>query len=790
MRIVFLSGILAMLFISTLGAYQVPGSDAPSGAEVYILTFSEPGVLEYDGGINGLDSTARVLRARQKNAGANEDVLAYRDHLDSVLDNYTSQISSALSRSVAPLLRYHVRNTGMAVELTAAEAQHVAGMPGVLEVRKDMMYELDTDAGPTWIGANTIWDGSAVPGGGPNFGAGVLVGVMDTGVNLDHPSFSDAPEDGHTYVNPLGAGNFIGDCDGVTFICNDKLIGAWDFADAFGGESDGPEDGNGHGSHTASTAAGNFISGPFIDSGTGNPFAAPSISGVARHATLITYDVCDASCPGGAIQGGIDQALLDGVDVVNFSISGGRNPWSDNDRGFLDLTGNGTLVNASAGNTSMAVPDPVANVNHRGPWVNTIAAQTHNRVNSNPVSAVGGPSDLQDMFGLLGVLDAFGGSDVTAPGIYAGDIDPTNFEGCSAWPIGNEFTGAIAVISRGACNFSVKINNAAAAGAVAALIFNHATGGILPIVMGGIETTTIPSLMIGHNDGLALVAWLQGNRGVNMVTMEGNSVYSIIDSTGSILAGFSLRGPVNDFDLTKPDIGGPGVSIFAAYADVIGPPPQYTFLQGTSMSSPHLAGSSALLKAVHPNWTPAQIKSALMLTAKESFDEAGLPAHHDHDGAGTANLAEAALSGLIMDETFDNFLAANPATGGDPATLNLPSMRANDCNGTCSWTRTVCNALDVGTSWTVNTPPPSGYNVNVNVTSFDLASHGVLFGGGFEDSGAISSCQTFTTTVTVNDMQLVTDGNLIFDEIIISEDGAQAPDARLTITFLPTGVLP
>ncbi|NIQ95336.1 MAG: S8 family serine peptidase, partial [Desulfuromonadales bacterium] len=83
----------------------------------------------------------------------------------------------------------------------------------------------------------------------------------------------------------------------------------------------------GHGSHTASTAAGNFISGPFIDGGTGNPFPAPSISGVAPHANLITYDVCASSCPGSAIQGGIDQALLDGIDILNFSISGGVSPW-------------------------------------------------------------------------------------------------------------------------------------------------------------------------------------------------------------------------------------------------------------------------------------------------------------------------------------------------------------------------------------------------------------------------------------------------------------------------------
>jgi hypothetical protein len=783
MRTISLTGICMMLCAVSAFAYQAPGNSAPAGSEVYIVTFEEPGALRYDGGLANLPATSGILRSRTRNAGANPDVAAYRDHLDSVLDSYAGQMGAELGRGVEPMLRYSVRSTGMAVALTASEAQQLAGMPGIIDVRKDVTYELDTDAGPQWIGADKIWDGSSTPDAMPNFGGGVLVGVLDTGVNMDHPSFSDSPEDGHTYVNPLGSGNFIGACDGVTFVCNDKLIGAWDFADPFG-EADGPEDSNGHGSHTASTAVGNFLTGPFIDGSTGNIFDAPSMSGVARHANLITYDVCVATCPGASIQGGIDQAIMDGVDILNFSISGGTSPWNDNDRGFLDLFGNGTLVNASAGNLPAGDTDPTGDVGHRGPWVMTVANQTHNRVNSNAVSAVGGPGNLQDMYGLLGVLDAFGGMDLTAVGIYAGNVDPGNFEGCTAWPGGNEFTGAIALVSRGSCNFSVKIDNAAAAGAVGVLVYNNQS--LLPIVMGGIETTTIPSLMLGQANGEALRDYLTSNPGT-MVMMSGTAIRSIMDEVGSFISSSSLRGP-NNFDVTKPDVGGPGTNIFAAYADNIGPAPQFNFLSGTSMSSPHSAGSSALLKSIHPDWTPAEIKSALMMTARSGFNEAGDPANPDIEGSGTIDVSKAANAGVVMNENFDNFLAANPATGGDPATLNLASMRSGDCDGTCEWTRTVCSTLDVATSWSIGHQPAAGYSVSVNPDAFELTPSETILDGGFEDAGAAGSCQTFNVSVTINDTQLVTDGVLIFDQIILSENGALSPDLKLTITFLPTGI--
>jgi hypothetical protein len=144
-----------------------------------------------------------------------------------------------------------------------------------------------------------------------------------------------------------------------------------------------------------------------------------------------------------------------------------------------------------------------------------------------------------------------------------------------------------------------------------------------------------------------------------------------------------------------------------------------------------------------------------------------------------------------MNETFANYLAANPAMGGDPATLNLPSLRANSCNGICEFTRTLCSALDVESSWAINPSTPTGFAVSVSADDFTLLADGVLSKLGFEASDkADSECTTLTVIVTINDMALVTAGELIFDVISFTEHSALSPDLKWTVSFLPTGIAP
>ena len=154
-----------------------------------------------------------------------------------------------------------------------------------------------------------------------------------------------------------------------------KLLSSLDCATTDGsGLCNGPtpNDANGHGSHTNSTSGGNVVPTSAV------PPPSSQISGMAPCANTRSYKVCPtSSCPGANITAGINSVLLHGdVDVMNFSISGGTNPWTDNDRRFLDLVDAGIVVSASAGNTSATIPNPVGNVGHRGPWVMTVAAST------------------------------------------------------------------------------------------------------------------------------------------------------------------------------------------------------------------------------------------------------------------------------------------------------------------------------------------------------------------------------------------------------------------------------
>jgi len=173
----------------------------------------------------------------------------------------------------------------------------------------------------------------------PNQGEGMVIGVLDSGINIDNPSFQDVGADGYDHTNPLGSGTYLGVCDpanssyDATFPCNDKVIGAYTFsATATADDPQGkpsPRDEDGHGSHTASTAGGNVLR-----ESTVNGVATGSISGVAPHANLIIYDVCgtatSAGCPGTAILAAINQAAADGVDVVNMSLgSSSTDPWAN-----------------------------------------------------------------------------------------------------------------------------------------------------------------------------------------------------------------------------------------------------------------------------------------------------------------------------------------------------------------------------------------------------------------------------------------------------------------------------
>lgn len=753
-----------------------PGSDlvaqagqTDSATGRYIITFSEQGLVAYKGDVAGLARTAPddrlVMSGASRKFDANSSAArAYKAFLESKRAEHITAIEQALGRPLSIQYTYDVTRNAISAAMSPAEAAMVARLDGVTSVAPVMSKRVNTFRGPTFIGADTIWSGASVPGGAGTRGQGVKVGVIDTGTNIGHPSFTDDASCGFTAANPK---LFPRDCNS-----NNGTICTGTNPNAF--------DGQGHGVHTSSTAAGNTIDNtvtpaPLLPDGV-------SMSGVAPCASLYTYKVANSS--GGitddAITAAIQNAIVDQVDVVNFSIGptcGGGNPWADS-LDFLEAEAADVFVAASAGNTRASCTDPTGLVANNGPWMLTVAASTQDQIAAPVLSATGPgtpPAATQNIALIAGnttlQVDDTEDFDGMALRTY-----PTNIDGCSAtgtFPAGY-FNNAVAIIQRGNCNFSEKITNAYNAGARVVIITNNQPGAINMDTTG--SPTDVAAFSTYKGPGDALIAFVNANLGpiplADQVFADGFDgpagavgqyrKIAIGQVPGDILAKFSFRGPTQaPYDnLTKPDITGPGVNIYAAFDTASG---SYGLDSGTSMSSPHLAGAAALVRAAHPDWTPMEVKSALQTTAKlEGLkDDEVTPWNVDDVGSGRVDLSKAALAGLTLDETAANFEAANPNGGTiDQTQLNLASLRQVRCNGTCSWTRTFKNRLGTTGNWSLSATNPTGYTMSFSPSSFTLAP---------------GATQTVTVTATG------TSANIAFGEVTLHEAANQSPDQHLTV---------
>ncbi len=606
---------------------------------------------------------------------------------------------------------------GIVTDLTKTEAALLRGNPDVRLVEAYTEYAVDTDRGPTLIGAVPVWSGTN-PGATQSYqGEGMVLGIIDSGINFESPSFAaTSPVDSYAHVNPRGAGNYLGTCiaGGVDAgRCNDKLIGGYDFvcgppANQCGvtniREEPGFGDTNGHGTHTASTAGGNRRDVSF----RGNTIR---ISGVAPRANVIAYDVCYTNtatgqglCPNSSTAAAIDQATADNVDAINYSIGGGTTPWSDAvSIAFRNAVNAGTYVSASAGNSG---PGPNT-MGHLQPWVSSTAAAQHGRGDFVFALQITAPTPVPAALQAIVVNEGSGGVahsaaiPNTTPVRISPNIDAAN-DGCNAGTpyAAGAFTGSIAVVRRGSCAFSEKAANAATAGALTVIIANNAAGAIAPSVPGA----TIRAFGMLQADGNALRDFAATNP--SAVTGGINFPAAALSNTADALASFSSRGPAGTFDLVKPDVTAPGSLVLAAVsptAAVTGAPNVVELYSGTSMSSPHQAGAAVLVRQARPTWTVPEMKSALAMTADETvlLEDQVTPANGFAGGAGRIRVDKAINAGLVLDETNARYIAANPATGGNVSDLNQPSMANGRCQGSCTFVRNFRNTRSTTQSYRV-----------------------------------------------------------------------------------------
>jgi uncharacterized repeat protein (TIGR01451 family) len=672
-----------------------------AGMVSVIVKLNVDPVAGYQGGVPGLSATSPQVTGAPQLDLTTSNVKQYQAYVDGIQKDFEVTATKALG-SVKITNRYDVIFGGVSMVLPADQVGTLSKLPGVVAVYPDELLHLDTDNSPQFIGATTAW---AQAGGQENAGEGVVVGVLDTGIWPEHPSFSDPDPSGKPYSSLASwhgttcqFGSAVpGD---VPFTCNNKLVGAARFMatyDAFVGTGPGEflsaRDDDGHGTHTSSTAAGN---GNVAASIFGIPRGI--VSGIAPRARVAMYKVCgEQGCFSSDSAAAVQQAIVDGVNVINFSISGGANPYSDAvELAFLNAYDAGVFVAASAGNSGPGADT----TDHRGPWVTTVAASTQNRAfqNTATVTADGGAS-----------LTLTGASLTKGVG-PAPVIVPASDPQCNSPFAAGSVAGQIVVCARGVTGRAQKGYNVLQGGAVGMILYNQSTS------VTDLETDNhfLPAIHVQYVDGQALLSFISTHTNIQATLTQGAKV----PAQGDVMASFSSRGgPGQSLGVSKPDITAPGVQILAGASPLhVGIPsgPQGELFQaiaGTSMSSPHIAGSGALLKSLHPNWTPGQIKSAIMLSAKTSVvkEDGVTPATPFDDGSGRVDLSKAGKIGLTIDETAANYVA-------DQSHLwdaNYPSLYVPIMPGKITVQRTVHDETGKDREWKLSVSAPADVTVVV-----------------------------------------------------------------------------
>ncbi|XP_026666053.2 subtilisin-like protease SBT1.5 [Phoenix dactylifera] len=622
---------------------------------------------------------------------------------------YTSSILHALSSSTdslesssrrthgirKPLHVYRTVFVGFSAVLSSAEADLLRSDPAVLAVLPDRPRQLHTTRSPLFLG---LVSADSKPNrllAAADSGSSVVIALVDTGIRPDHPSFAN---DGRLPPPPA---RWNGSCDhGPHFpatSCNRKLVGARFFdhgylANTQGGIGKGwdvfsPLDSQGHGTHTASTAAGGAVPNASL-----RGYAAGVASGIAPRARIAVYKACWASgCYDSDIIAAIDAAVTDGAHVISISLGAGVVPLQVDPVAIstLGAAERGVFVAASAGNEG-PLESTVGNV---APWVTTVGAGAMDR--RFPADIILGDGTVVSGFSIH--IGRRFSPKRSFPLVYAANASQSDWEAPMAAFCGhgyldpNKVRRKIVLCDRGELSRVEKGWVVKHAGGVAMILANEPTDGegATP------DAHILPAVSVGYKAGRAIKAYISANDAPRVrLSFHGTQVGV---KPAPAVAGFSARGPsLHTPHVIKPDLIAPGVSILAAWPDRASPTglkadrrrTEFNIISGTSMSCPHIAGVAALLKDAHPDWSPAAIRSAMMTTAyatdsmgQDLVDEStGNRSTEWAYGSGHVDPEKAVDPGLVYDLTVDDYLDFMCSSSYSSATIEMIARRQVNCS--------------------------------------------------------------------------------------------------------------
>ena len=716
-----------------------------SSSTVYIVQVAGAPIASYTGDVPGYAATkpAKGKKVDTRSPAAT----SYRAHLKA---DRNAVLRQANLGSRATVYDYDVVLNGFAMRLTAAEATRLERTRGVLHVWQSETFKTDTISTPAFLGLDGtggVWDKQF--GDPAHAGEGVIVGVLDTGFWPENPSFAPLPEPRPDAA--VIATKWHGTCDAGSdpnvanrITCNNKVIGArWydagGLSNSVPDEFLSPRDRNSHGSHTASTAAGDHDANAVI-----NGVSVGLASGMAPAARLAIYKIGwhqpDGTASGSTedIAAAIDDSTEDGVDVINLSFSGSRSFIVDPvELSFMFAADAGVFAATSAGNNGPGA----STVAHNSPWLTTVAASTHDRSATRTMTLGNGVT-----YSGPGVGPAVPSSplvysaDVAAAGADPGAAQLCFSDGQAATPgiqpalDPAKVAGKIVACDRGTnarVDKSLAVRNA---GGVGMILMN-----VTPSSLNA-DFHFVPTIHLSEVDRVTILAYISTAGAGATASL---SAATQVTLRAPAMAAFSSNGPAlaGGGDLLKPDITAPGVDVIAAVSPPGDNGNSYDAFSGTSMSSPHIAGIAALLIGKNPTWSPMWVKSAMMTSASQT-DNAGQPiigpngvanATALNFGSGHVTPAPAFDPGLVYDSDLVDWVRYGCGIGQfqlvfvasvcnsfgsiDASNLNYPTLAVGDLAGTQTLTRSVTNVVaDAAGIYDVKVAAPAGTTVTVSPT--------------------------------------------------------------------------